>query len=139
MAEQVPAPKEALTTGELIARLSEQTSTLVRDEIRLAQAELRAKAKHAGIGLGMFGAGGLMAFFGMAAAITTAIVALALVLPLWLSCLIVTVLLFAIAGVLALVGKKQVAQAGSFTPERTIANLKQDVTEVKEHARHEQP
>ncbi len=139
MAEQVPAPKEALSTGELIARLSEQTSTLVRDELRLAQAELSAKAKHAGIGLGMFGAGGLVAFFGMAAAVATAIIALALVLPLWLSALIVTVLLFVIAGIMALVGKKQVDQAGPLKPERAMANLKRDVTEVKEHAGNEHP
>lgn len=139
MAEQVPRSQEALSTGELIAQLSEQTSTLVRDEIRLAQAELSAKVKHTGIGLGMFGAGGLFAFFAMAAAIATAIVALALVLPLWLAALIITVLLFAIAGIMALVGKKQVKQAGSFKPERAMANLKRDVTEVKEHAGHEHP
>ncbi|WP_430868675.1 phage holin family protein [Demequina aurantiaca] len=134
MAEQVPPPKEELSTGELIARLSEQTSTLVRDEIRLAQAELESKAKHAGIGLGLFGGGGLFAFFALAAAIATAIVALAIVLPAWLSCLIVTVLLLVIAGVMALVGKKQVAQAKSLKPEKAIDNLKQDVTEVKEQA-----
>lgn len=139
MAEQVPAPQEALSTGALIARLSEQTSTLVRDEIRLAQAELSAKAKHAGIGLGMFGAGGLVAFFGMAAAVATAIIALALVLPLWAAALIVTVLLFIIAGIMALVGKNQVDRAGPLKPERAMANLKRDVTEVKEHAGNEHP
>lgn len=139
MAEQVPAPQEALSTGALIARLSEQTSTLVRDEIRLAQAELSAKAKHAGIGLGMFGAGGLVAFFGMAAAVATAIIALALVLPLWAAALIVTVGLFIIAGIMALVGKNQVDRAGPLKPERAMANLKRDVTEVKEHAGNEHP
>lgn len=64
VAEQMEPPPRGASTGELISRLSEQTSTLIRDEMRLATAELSAKAKHAGAGLGMFGAGGLLAFFG---------------------------------------------------------------------------
>lgn len=139
MAEQVPPPKEHLSTGELIARLSEETSTLIRDEMRLAKAELGGKAKQTGVGLGMFGAGGLLAFFGLAAAIATAIIALALIWPLWLAALAVTVVLFIIAGIVALIGKKQVKAAGTLKPERALANAKQDVTEIKEHAGHEHP
>ncbi len=58
MAERYIPHTEQASTGELISRLSHQTSTLIRDEMRLAQAEMTAKAKHAGTGLGMFGAGG---------------------------------------------------------------------------------
>lgn len=137
VAEEVPIPPESESTGQLVARLSEQISTLVRDEIRLAQAEMSAKAKHAGIGAGLFGGGGIVALFAVAAAITTAIAALALVLPLWLAALIVTVILFIIAGVMALVGKKQVARAGSLKPERAMASTKRDIKGIKEHARHE--
>ncbi|MDQ3357385.1 MAG: phage holin family protein [Actinomycetota bacterium] len=137
MAERFVPQKEDASTGELISRLSEQTSTLIRDEMRLARAEMTAKAKHAGTGLGMFGAGGLLAFFGIAGLVTTAILALALVLPAWASALIVTVVLFIAAAVVSLMGKKQVEQATPAAPERTVANVKQDVAEVKEHAKND--
>ena len=70
----------------------------------------------------------------MGALITAAIAALALVLPVWAAALIVAVVLFAAAGIAALISKKQLEQA-SPTPERTVANVKQDINEVKE-ARH---
>lgn len=135
MAEHTGSETTHRSTGELIARMSEQTSTLIRDEMRLAQAELSAKAKHAGTGLGMFGAGGLLAFFGIAALITTAILALALVLPAWAAALIVTAVLFAAAAVVSLLGKKQVEQATPVKPERAMDNVKHDVAEVKEQAK----
>lgn len=137
MSERVVPNTDSASTGELISRLTEQTSTLIRDEMRLAQTEMAAKAKHAGTGLGMFGAGGLLAFFGIAGLVTTAILLLALVLPAWLSALIVTIVLFIAAAVVSLMGKKQVEQATPPAPERTVQNVKQDVAEVKEHARHE--
>ncbi len=133
MSEAMTGRPEDASTGELMARLSEQTSTLIRDEMRLAQAELSEKAKHAGTGVGMFGAGGVLALLGLGAAVATAILALALVLPTWAAALIVTVVLLAVAGIVALLGKKQVQQAKP-RPERTIANVKQDVAAVKEHA-----
>jgi len=124
------------STAELLTRLSDQTSRLVRGELQLAQAELTVKVKHIGLGAGMFGAAGLMAVFGLATLITAAILALALVLPAWLSALVVMALLFIIAAVLALVGKKQVKQGSPPKPERTMASVKQDVQAVKESQRH---
>lgn len=106
-----PPDLPSASVAELVNRLSEQTSRLVRDELRLAQAELQQKGKHAGIGLGVFSGAGLLAFFGLAALVTTAVLALALVLPGWAAALTVAVVLFIIAGIAALVGKKQVQQA----------------------------
>jgi|SRR3954462_6818349 nitrate/nitrite transporter NarK len=119
---------------ELMTQLSSQTSRLVRDELRLAQKEFSNSAKHAGIGAGIFSGAGLLAVFGLGALITAAIAALALVLDVWAAALIVAVVLLAAAGIAALVSKKQLEQA-SPTPERTVANVKQDINEVKE-ARH---
>lgn len=121
-----------------MTRLSEQTSRLVRDEMRLAQAELSAKAKQGGIGAGFLGAGGILAWFGFGALIATAILALALVLPAWAAALIVTAILFIAAAIAALLGKKKVEQL-SLAPERTITNVNRDVAEVKEHSRHDAP
>lgn len=137
MAERLVLESQETSTGELIGRLSEQTSALVRAEMRLAQAEMSAKAKQAGVGIGMFGAGGLLALYGIGAGVTTAILALALVLPAWAAALIVTVVLLAAAAVASLVGKKKVAEVTPVIPERAVANVKRDVAEVKEHAHHD--
>src|SRR3954454_22179833 len=102
-----PDPANA-STGELIGQLTDQLSRLVRDEARLAQAEVSQKAKKLGVGAGLFGGAGLFAFFGLAVLIAAAVLALDLVLPAWLAAVIVAVVLFAVAGVLALVGKKDV-------------------------------
>ncbi|GAA1145930.1 phage holin family protein [Nesterenkonia lutea] len=119
-----------------MTRLSEQSSRLVRDELKLAQAELTAKAKQGGIGAGFFGAGGILAWFGFGALIATAILGLAVILPAWAAALIVTVVLFIAAGIAALLGKKKVEDL-SPAPERTITNVNRDVAEVKEHSHHD--
>src|SRR5215204_1825040 len=118
--------------GELLQQASQQTATLVRQEIRLAQLELQEKGKHAGIGAGLFGGGGLMALYGLAALVIAAIAALSLVLPVWAAALIVAVILFAVAGVLALTGKKQVDQAQPPMPEQAIESTQRDVEEVRQ-------
>ena len=132
-ADAKPLPENA-STGQLIGQLTEQISRLVRDEARLAQAEVTQKAKKLGVGAGLFGAAGLVAFFGLATLITTVILALALVMPAWLAALIVTVVLFAIAGVLALVGKKDVQQGAPPVPTEAISSVKTDIATVKESA-----
>ena len=126
-----PDPADA-STGQLITRLTEQISTLVRSEARLAQAEVTQKAKRLGIGAGLFGGAGLFAFFGLATLITTAILALALVLPAWLAALIVAVVLFAVAGVLALIGKTDVEKGSPPLPTEAIAGVQADIATVKE-------
>src|SRR3954467_2991906 len=125
-----PDPANA-STGQLVGQLTEQVSRLVRDEARLAQAEVTQKAKRLGVGAGLFGGAGLFAFFGLAVLVATAVLALALVLPAWLAGLVVAVVLFAVAGVLALVGKKDVAQAAPPVPTQAIAGVQADIAAVK--------
>lgn len=128
----VPArPLAEKSTAELVQRASEQLSRLVHDELTLAKAELAEKGKRAGIGAGLFGGAGVLAMYGVGVAIATGVIALDLVLPLWLAALIVTVALFAIAGVLALLGRKQVTRAVPPEPSAAIASVKADVEEVK--------
>jgi len=129
-----PAPEDA-STGQLVGQLTEQISQLVRDEARLAQAEVTQKAKRLGVGAGLFGGAGLFAFFGLAVLIAAAVLALALVLPGWLAALIVAVVLLAVAGVLALVGKKDVEKGTPPVPTEAIASTKADIQTVKESAR----
>jgi uncharacterized membrane protein YqjE len=122
------------STGELLRQLSEQMSALVRQELELARAEMSAKVKAGGIGAGLFGGAGLFAVYGLGAVIAAAIAALATGLATWLAALIVAVVLFAIAGVAALIGKKEVSQAVPPAPERTIDSIKTDVQVTKERA-----
>ena len=135
MTEPRTAVRDDPSVAELLTRLSEQSSRLVRDELELAKVEITDKVRHAGIGAGLFSAAGVLGLFGVGTLITTAILALSLVLPAWLAALVVTVVVFAAAGVAALVGKKQVQEAAPAAPQETIDSVERDVAEVKE-ARH---
>ena len=123
------------SVGDLVKQLSEQTATLVRQEMKLAQTELQEKGKKAGIGAGMFGASGLVAFFGAACLIAAAVLGLATAVDAWLAAVIVGVVLLAAAGVAALMGKKQVEEATPPAPEAAMRSMKRDVDTVKERAR----
>ncbi len=118
------------STAQLVQRASEQISRLVRDELALAKAELTEKGKHAGVGIGLFGGGASLALYGVGALIASAILALALVMPGWLAALIVAVVLFVIAGVLALAGKKQVSQAVPPMPKAASDSVRADIDAV---------
>jgi membrane protein len=120
-------------TGELVKDLSQQVSTLVRQELELAKVELTAKGKQAGIGAGMFGGAGLFGLYGVGALVACAILALSTVVAGWLAALIVAVVLFAVAGVLALMGKARAKRAAPPMPEQTVATIKEDVRYTKEH------
>src|SRR6266508_6650439 len=118
------------STAELVKLAAEQISTLVRDELRLAQAELTEKGRHAGLGAGLFGGGGLLAAYGLGALVATLVLALDLVMAAWLATLIVALLLFAVAAVLALVGRSQVKQAVPPVPESAVQGVKADIETV---------
>src|SRR4051794_19092790 len=120
--------------GDLVKQLSEQTSTLVRKELQLAQLELQEKGKRAGIGAGLFGGAGLIALFGAGTLIAAIVMLLATAIDAWLAALIVAVVLLAAAGVAALMGKKQVEQATPPMPEQAIQSTKRDVDEIKGRA-----
>ena len=121
--------------GELLKQLSDQTATLVRQEMELARVELVEKGKQAGIGAGAFGGAGLVAVFAVGALTATLILALATFLEAWIAALIITVAYAAVAGALALVGKTKVQQVTPPLPERTRASVQEDVEEVKTRAR----
>ena len=120
------------SVSELVQQASNQAAALVRDEVKLAQLEVQEKAKHAGIGVGLFGGSGLVALYGVGALIATIIMLLATAMEPWLAGLIVAVVLLAVAGILALTGKKQVEQATPPAPEEAIDSVKTDVDEIKQ-------
>jgi uncharacterized membrane protein YqjE len=122
-------------TGELLKELSDHTTTLVRQEIELAKAELGEKGKKAGLGAGMFGGAGLFGLFALAALTTCIIAALDSAMPLWLAALIVAVVYGAIGAVLALQGRNKVQEAGPPVPEQASESVKEDVQWAKTQAK----
>jgi hypothetical protein len=123
-------PKSDASMGELMSQLSAQVSRLVRDEMRLAQKEFQDSAKHAGLGVGLLSAAGLLAFFGMASLIAAAIAGVALALPVWAAALIVGAAVLSVSGIVALLSRKQAREVTPAAPQ-TVANVKKDVQQVK--------
>ncbi|MEU9014586.1 phage holin family protein [Streptomyces sp. NPDC048479] len=119
---------------DLVKQASEQISRLMRQELRLAQAEMQQKGKRFGRGGRLYGGAGVIGFIALQALAATAIVALDLIWPLWISALAVTAVLLAVAGVLAAVGRKQISLAAPPSPEQAIEGVKDDVAEIKERA-----
>ncbi|HZN17550.1 MAG TPA: phage holin family protein [Micromonosporaceae bacterium] len=133
-------PPAEQSTAELIQRASEQITRLVRDELRLARAELSDKGRTAGIGLGLLGGGGVVAMYGVAALLTALVLGLAEAMPAWVAALLVGAVLLAVAGVLALVGRGRVREAAPPVPEETVASVRRDIgavaSAVKERGEH---
>jgi uncharacterized membrane protein len=130
MTAQHGAPEDQ-TLGALVHQLSQQIPELIRSEMQLAQAEVAQKGKRAGVGIGMFSIAGLLAFFAVAAFVTTAILGLTYVVDAWLAALIVGVVLVAAAALAGVMGKNKVAEAAPAIPERAVQGIKDDITTVK--------
>ena len=121
--------------GELLKRLSEQTTRLVHQELELAKAELTQKGRQAGMGAGMFGAAGALGLAALGALTACFILALNAIMPAWLAALIVAVVYGAVAAFLALRGRDKVKQATPLVPEQTIETVKEDVEWAKTQMR----
>jgi uncharacterized membrane protein YqjE len=117
--------------GELFKQLSDDLSTLVRQELKLAQVEMTEKGKKAGVGVGMFGGAGVVGLLALGTLTACLIAALATGMEVWIAALIVTVLYGAAAGVLALQGKSRVSEATPPVPEQTIKTVKEDAQWAK--------
>ena len=122
------------STTELLQRLADQISRLLRQELQLARLELAEKGRRTGLGAGLLGAAGLVALYGLAALVAAAILLLAMAMPAWLAALVVALVLLALGGVLALVGRGQVRRATPPLPEQALAGIKADVDVITRRA-----
>ena len=117
--------------GELLKQLSQETTTLVKQELDLAKAEVAQKGQQAGKGAGMFGGAGVMGFLALAALTAALIMAIDKAVPNWAAALIVAAVYAVIAGVLALQGRNKVKEATPPVPEQAVESVKEDVQWAK--------
>jgi uncharacterized membrane protein YqjE len=118
-----------LSTRELLARIVEESTTLVRKEVELARAELAADLKAEVKVAKALGAGAVLGLCGLNLALVTVVFALAEVMPGWLASLIVTLVVLGVAAIVALVGWRRRVR----TPlEKTRKHLKEDVQWMKQ-------
>jgi len=129
--QEVRQGKEDRSLGELFAELTQEITTLVRQEAELFKTEMTHKATRAGKNVAMIAAGGIVAYTGVLALVAFVIIALANVMPWWASALLVGVVLAAIGGFLAMKGINALKHA-NLAPEQTIESLKED----KQWAQH---
>jgi uncharacterized membrane protein YqjE len=116
--------------GELLKQLSEETSTLVKQELALARAELEQQGKRAGVGAGMLGGAGVAGLLTLGSLTALLIALLDTAMATWVAALIVTVLWGAVAGVLALQGRTKIKEATPPAPQ-TVETVKEDVRWAK--------
>jgi MFS family permease len=121
--------------GELVKDLAGETSTLVRQEIDLAKAEVTDRGKRLGKGAGILGAAALVGLLAGGALTACLIAALDLAMATWLAALIVTVVFAAIAAALAVTGRKRIQEAAPPVPEQAIDSVKEDVQWAKTRTR----
>ena len=122
---------------ELLKRLANETGTLVRQEIALARAEMRDKAKAAGGGIAMIGVAAVIGLMAAGAVTAMFILALATAMPGWVAALIVAVVLGLVAFVLIRRGTDTMKRAMPPVPQDSMEQAKEDVQWVTARARSE--
>jgi hypothetical protein len=126
-----------INIAELIKSVQEDVTTIVRGEIELVKAELVPQAKSAGVGAGLFGAAGYLALtgsillfiggsFGLSALYAS--IGFTTYVALLLGFISAAVILFILAGLLALIGKSRMKFSG---PDKTISSVEQSVGAVR--------
>jgi uncharacterized membrane protein YqjE len=117
--------------GELLKQLSQETTTLVTQELDLAKAELAQKGQQAGKGVGMFGGAGVIGLLALGSFTAFLIMLLDGAMPNWAAALVVAAVYAAIAGVLALQGRNKLNEATPPVPEQAVESVKEDVQWAK--------
>lgn len=118
--ETSPRPGGEPSLGQLVGRMTETMSALVRDEIQLAQAQLTEKGKAVGSGGALLAVAGVFALFGLGWLLHAAYLALALALPGWAAALIVAGAVLLIAAIAALIGKTMLQKGPTPQPKESI-------------------
>jgi len=117
--------------GGLIGSLPDLVKRIIRGEIESAKAELVAKLKAAGVGLGLLVGALVFAIILIQVLVAAAILGVSTALPAWLAALLVAAGLVIVVAVLGLVGVRALKRALPPVPTETIKSVKSDVRIVK--------
>lgn len=129
MAQQIM--KEERSLGDLFSELGSETSTLIRQEIALAQAELTRKATKIGKNIGFLVVGASIAFAAFQAILVALIIGLGILIGnFWLSALIVGIVVAIIAAVLIMSAVNALKKVDP-VPHRTVETVKEDAKWLK--------
>ena len=120
------------STAELVRHLTEQVSTLVREEVGLARQEIRQKGKRAGAGAGALSMAAVLALYGGGGLLAAVTLGIAQALRPWLAALIVGVALLALAGMAAVVGRASIRRSVPPVPKQAMDSVREDVDTVRE-------
>ena len=127
-AAPAPAAGEARPSiGALFASVTGQLSSIIRDEVELNKAKLRAFASKSGKGIGLLVVAAVFALYLLGWVFHTIEVALELVVPAWAASLIVVGILLLIVLILALMGASSLKSAQQHRPDPAAS-----VTSTKE-------
>ena len=125
------ATESERSLGTIIKELTADLSMLFRSEIALLKLELKEAAAKLGGGAALMAGALFLALVGIGFLFVTITLGLvALGVPAWLSALIVTIVLFAGAFVLAMLGKKKL-EGVNFVPSESIEHIKADIDTLK--------
>ncbi len=128
MAQQKLAEERSL--GDLFSELAAETSTLVRQEVALAQTELTQKATSVGKNVGFLVVGGAVGYAALLAILAALIIGLANFVPAWAAALIVAVVV-GIAAFLLISSALKSLKETELTPRETVKSLKEDAEWLK--------
>jgi hypothetical protein len=110
--------------GAAAKGVAEHASAIARLEIELATMELKKKVAALGIGIGLLVGALVLALYGIGFLFATITAALATFMPVWLSLLVVSLFLFAVAGVLGFLGVRYVSRGTPPMPQQAIDEAK---------------
>ena len=119
-----PADANGRGVGAAVKDVTEHAKALVALELELAKLELQGKVASLGIGAGLLVGGLVFGLLGLGFLFATAAAGLATFMPTWLALLIVTMFLFVVAMVLALVGRGRLQKGTPPVPEQAIREAK---------------
>ena len=128
---QTPETEKNSGLGAVARQVAEHTSSLFRLELELAQLEVKKKVTSLGVGIDLAGAAAVFAFYGLGFLFATIAAGLATAMSTWLAILIVTLGLFLVAAILALIAKNRIEKGTPPIPEQAIREAKLTTEAIK--------
>jgi Flp pilus assembly protein TadB len=127
---QQPITKDDRSIGDLFSELANETGTLIRQEVALAQSEMTRKATEAGKNAASIAIGGFVGYAAFLALLAAIIAVLSYAVPVWLSALIVAILVGVIAFYMVSSALAKLKKA-DLAPRETVTTLKEDAQWLK--------